>query len=127
MYVIFLLFVGALGWLQGMDRQEVLIFACIGTIMYFGMRIMMNICYDTDGENAARENSRKHFSRPSFSMSYNSATGKYTIKGGEDLDHSQRCQNSLNEWSRIERRLKWNNWIYGAWIVAAIVVLNNLG
>lgn len=126
MYVLFMILLTFWAWLVSMSHHDLLIFACFSTIVYFGMKIFMNLAYDTDAEIAARENTRQHFSRPSFRM-WVDKEGKLHVKSGDNPDHATRCQNSMREWAKIESRLKWNNWIYFAWIIAACLTLNWIG
>jgi hypothetical protein len=55
-------------------------------------------------DRAFRNNTRRHFSRPSFSVI--SKDGKLFVNGGPNPDHAQRTQNSMREWRGVERRLK---------------------
>lgn len=85
----------------------------------------MNLILDYDANVARLRNNRKHFGRPSFSV-WVDEQGRLHAEGGEDLDHSTRCQRSLNDWYAIEQRLKWNNWVYIGSIIVLALALDKL-
>jgi len=112
-------------WLEGAPPRTSAQFCLVFLQIHYVIRIFANLIMDRDAEDARIENSRKHFGRPSFRC-WVDKEGKLHVEGGEDPDHSTRCQRSLNEWYDTESRLKWNNWIYGGWILLFALILHVL-
>jgi hypothetical protein len=121
---LFVPFIWLVSWLEGAPTRTSIQFCIVFLIIHYVIRIMANVFMDRDLEDARVWNSRKHFGRPSFSLV--STKNGLVMKSGEDLDHATRCQNSLRDWYQIERRLKWNNWIYMAWIILLAITLDRL-
>ena len=111
-------------WIESAPMRVMWQFSAIWLIAYFTIRIFANIIMDRDAETERYWNNRKHFSRPSFRM-WNDKDGLH-IESGPNPDHATRCQNSLRDWYAIERRLKWNNWIYGGIILVLVLALEKL-
>ena len=124
--LIFLFFLAAgYGYFTGMPLREMVSMAAIWSIAYFAIRILGNLLFNADAEAAHAENERNHMRSGFRGISYNSKTGKYEVRhNGDHRDHAQRCQDSLNDWYKIEQRLKWNNWVYGGAIIAIFIFLD---
>lgn len=112
-------------WLEGAPTRVSLQFCGVFLIGYFMIRIFANIFMDRDLETERYWNNREHFGRPSFRM-WVDKNGQLHVKSGPDPDHATRCQNSLRDWYSIERRVRWNNWIYAAWIFGLAIALEKL-
>ena len=112
-------------WLESAPIRVMWQFSAVWLIAYFIIRLFANLFMDRDAEAARYWNNRKHFSRPSFSA-WVDKNGKLNVKSGPDPDHATRCQNSLRDWYAIERRLKWNNWIYAGFILVLVIALEKL-
>lgn len=111
-------------WASGAPSRVAIQASLVFMIIVYFMRIFANVFMDYDSNVASRENTHRHFSRPSFSVR-NTKNG-LVMKFGEDLDHATRCQNSLRDWYEIEDRIKWNNWRYMGWIIVLAAVLELL-
>lgn len=118
---LFLPFIWLACWVDGAPTRVSVQFCAFFLICYYLLRIMANLIMDRDAEDARIWNNREHFGRPSLSI-INTKNG-LVVKSGPDPDHATRCQNSLRDWYAIERRLKWNNWIYGGMIVVLYLFL----
>lgn len=92
---------------------------------YFAIRLAANLIMDRDAEHARLLNSREHFGRPSFAA-WQDKDGKIQVRSGPNPDHATRCQNAMRSWNKIERRIKWNNWIYAGWIIVLALVLERI-
>lgn len=121
---LFLPIIYFVSWLEGAPTRVSLQFCAVFLIFYYIIRIFANVFMDRDMETERVWNSRKHFGRPSFRM-WSDKDGLHIVSG-PDPDHATRCQNSLRDWYSIERRVKWNNWIYAGMIFALATALNKL-
>lgn len=95
----------------------------IGVIMLF-LLLPLGIWWLNDGayNAASRANDRKHFSRPGLSMA---TSGGKLVKFkviGDDRPHDVRCQTALQDWYKIEQRLRWYPAIYFALMIYGFIV-----
>lgn len=120
---LFLPFLWLVCWLEGAPTRVSIQFCAVFLLLYYIIRLMANLFLDSDENTERYWNNREHFGRPSFRC-WVDKEGKLQVRSGPDPDHATRCQNSLRDWYKIERRLKWNNWFYGAMILGLYVFLS---